>query len=300
MAQNPLVEQAKLGNVNAIASLMNRLLKSQGMLANVEREDDCLEILIESDLRSLNDEVRIPKRQILVGMLKKWFVTLEVQTVSSIKISWQQTGADQPAWTEEIFLVEPDNRDISQNGGITEPQRRPKIQPLPVFPSPPMHESNLSSDRAANQSNPPSSSPDLDEMFGEINSPKPFPNTISVSNLNSDLSFDLSSDLESSKSPQDEELLFFADVPPTPEPQEEISSFQSEPPFEPQSELTSPSRSSSPAWQTLIKTPSFAIQFLQYCVICAIIILTLRGLHAALGSNKAPKAASIAPQTILM
>ena len=236
MAQNPLVEQAKLGNINAIASLMNRLLKSQGMLANVERDGDCLEILIESDLRSLNDEVRIPKRQILVGMLRKWFVTLEVQTVSSIKISWQQTGADQPAWTEEIFLVEPDNRDISQNGGITEPQRRPKIQPLPVFPSPPIHESNLSSDRAANQRNPTASSPDLDEMFGEINSPSLLPNTTSVSNL--------SSDLESFKSSSDEELLFFADVPPTPEPQAEIRSFQSEP----QSELTS--LSSSPAWQT--------------------------------------------------
>ena len=286
MAQNPLVEQAKLGNINAIASLMNRLLKSQGMLANVERDGDCLEILIESDLRSLNDEVRTPKRQILVGMLRKWFVTLEVQTVSSIKISWQQTGADQPAWTEEIFLVEPDNRDISQNGGITEPQRRPKIQPLPVFPSPPMHESNLSSDRAANQRNPTASSPDLDEMFGEINSPSLLPNTTSVSNL--------SSDLESFKSSSDEELLFFADVPPTPEPQAEIRSFQSEP----QSELTSSSRST--AWQTLIKTPSFAIQFLQYCVVCAIIILTLRGLHAALGSSKAPKAASLAPQTILM
>ena len=286
MAQNPLVEQAKLGNINAIASLMNRLLKSQGMLANVERDGDCLEILIESDLRSLNDEVRTPKRQILVGMLRKWFVTLEVQTVSSIKISWQQTGADQPAWTEEIFLVEPDNRDISQNGGITEPQRRLKIQPLPVFPSPPIHESNLSSDRAANQRNPTASSPDLDEMFGEINSPSLLPNTTSVSNL--------SSDLESFKSSSDEELLFFADVPPTPEPQAEIRSFQSEP----QSELTSSSRST--AWQTLIKTPSFAIQFLQYCVVCAIIILTLRGLHAALGSSKAPKAASLAPQTILM
>ena len=290
MAQNPLVEQAKQGNINAIASLMNRLLKSQGMLANVEREGDCLEILIESDFRSLNDEVRIPKRQILVGMLKKWFVTLEVQTVSSIKISWQQTGADQPAWTEKIFLVEHANQnisqDISQNGGITEPQKRPRIQPLPVFPSQPMHESNLSSDRSVSKSNPVTSSPDLDEMFGEINSPRSLPNTTSVSNL--------SSDLENFKSSQDEEMLFFADVPPTPEPQEEISNFQSEPQSEPASS------SSSPAWQTLVKTPSFAIQFLQYCVVCAIIILTLRGIHAALGSSKAPQAATLAPQTILI
>ena len=100
MAANPLVEKAKQGDVNAIASLMNRLLKSQGMLANVEGEGDCLEILIESDLRSMDDEVRIPKRQVLVGMLKKWFITLEVQNISSIKISWQQTGFEERRYVD--------------------------------------------------------------------------------------------------------------------------------------------------------------------------------------------------------
>jgi hypothetical protein len=192
MTQNPLVEKAKQGHVNAIASLMNRLLKSQAMLANVERDGDRLEILIESDLRSLDDEVRIPNRQVLVGMIKKWFITLEVKTVSSITVSWQQTGFEEPAWTEEIYLVEQADRNISENGGITEPARSPRIPPLPVFPPKAMLERNDRSDRDNNLS---ASSPDLDEMFGDTSFPEPLPNVNETNYLGSDLeNADLSQD----------------------------------------------------------------------------------------------------------
>ena len=281
MAQNPLVEQAKQGNVNAIASLMNRLLKSQGMLANVERDGDRLEILIESDLRSLDDEVRIPKRQVLVRMIKKWFVTLEVKTVSAIKISWQQTGSHEPAWTEEIYLIEPlielgieplielEEQDIRQNSGVEESQGRPKVLPT-LIPKSRAGQSDLSSDRYDSDNNPASSNPDLDEMFGETSHPN-----------------DLISDLETTRFQQDSEFIIPTDVPSVPE---SISDFQSEP--------TVSSRGFS--LQTFLQTPNFAIQFLQYCIVCAIIILTVRGIHAAFGSSKAPKAASIDTHQIVL
>ncbi len=266
MAQNPLVEQAKQGNVNAIASLMNRLLKSQGMLANVEREGDRLEILIESDLRSLDDEVRIPKRQILIGMLKKWFLTLEVQNVSSIIISWQQTGFDEPVWTEEIYLVEQSAQKVSENGGVDQSQKRPKIPPLPLLP----HKSMTERNKPSGDRNLGDSSPDLDEMFGEIDSP------ISLSN---------SKDIQSS---QDSEFLFLSDVPSIPD---QISNIPSE--------TTSKSTNNS-SWHSLLSTPSFAMQMIQYIAVCAVIILGLRGIHAAFGSVKTPKAASISLQIILL
>ncbi len=259
MTQNPLVEKAKQGNVNAIASLMNRLLKSQAMLANVEREGDRLEILIESDLRSLDDEVRIPNRQVLVGMLKKWFVTLEVKNVAVISVSWQQTGFDQPAWTEEIYLVEKADRKISENGGITETQQRPRIPPLPVFPPKAMLERNDRSDR---ENNPPASSPDLDEMFGDTSFPEPLPN-IQTTNY-------LDSDLEDPDSSPDRDF---------------------------QSGTTSSANNIS--WQALLKTPVVAIQFAQYLVVCVLIIAALRGIHAVFGSSKAPKAASISTQLVI-
>lgn len=266
MAQNPLVEQAKQGHVNAIASLMNRLLKSQGMLANVEREGDRLEILIESDLRSLDDEVRIPKRQILVGMLKKWFLTLEVQNVSSIIVSWQQTGFEEPAWTEEIYLVEQSGQKISENGGVDQAQRRPSIPPLPLLP----HKSIPERNKPSGDRNLGDSSPDLDEMFGEIDSPTSLPN------------------LRDMQSSQDPELLFLSDVPSIPD---HISNIPSKP--------TAKSTNNF-AWHNLFSTPIFAIQMVQYIAICAVIILGLRGIHAAFGSVKTPKAASISPQVILL
>ncbi|OYQ62110.1 hypothetical protein B9G53_24005 [Pseudanabaena sp. SR411] len=281
MTQNPLVEQAKQGNVNAIASLMNRLLKSQAMLANVERDGDRLEILIESDLRSLDDEVRIPNRQVLVGMLKKWFITLEVKTVSRITVSWQQTGFDEPAWTEEIYLVEQENRNISENGGITETKQSPRIPPLPVFPPKSMPEQNDFSDRGNSEKNPVASSPDLDEMFGETSSPKSLPNINPTSYLNSDLD-------NTRSSAQDSELLFLSDIPVIPDPVE-ISDFHSDEQFSP----------NKVSWQALIRTPIFAMQLAQYVVVCVIIIVTLRGIHAVFGSSKAPKSASISPQLII-
>jgi hypothetical protein len=259
MTQNPLVEQAKQGNVNAIASLMNRLLKSQAMLANVEREGDRLEILIESDLRSLDDEVRIPNRQVLVGMLKKWFITLEVKNVSTISVSWQQTGCDEPAWTEEIYLVEQEDLNINENGGITESRQRPKIPPLPVLSLKSMHDR---SDRANSENNPSASSPDLDEMFGDTSFLEPLPN-IHATNY-------LDSDLENTHSSQD-------------------SDFQ----------LGTTSSTNNISLQALLKTPIFAIQLAQYVVVSVLIIATLRGIHAVFGSSKAPKAVSVSPQLII-
>jgi hypothetical protein len=281
MSQNPLVEQAKQGNVNAIASLMNRLLKSQGMLANVEREGDRLEILIESDLRSLDDEVRIPKRQILVGMIKKWFVTLEVQTISSLRISWQQTGFDEPAWTDEVSLVDladrnvQTNGEVSQNGGITEPVKRPRIPPLPVFPPQPMRDKERNPRDRFNSDRPAAKSPDLDEMFGDANTPVPLelPNT------------NLTNNWETDNSSQDSGFLLLSDVPPT--DNEELSNFQSD------NKL-----GANFSWKMLFQTPSFGIQFVQYIVVCGVIILSLRSIHAIFGSHSS-KATSIAPQTIV-
>jgi len=283
MAQNPLIEQAKQGNVNAIASLMNRLLKSQGMLANVERDGDHLEVLIESDLRSLDDEVRIPKRQVLVGMLKKWFLTLEVQSISSITVSWQQTGFEEPAWTEEISLVERKDLNISENGGVNKSPERPRIPPLPVFPVKPMpndERNDFSRDHAEDDNSSVASTTDLDEMFGD-SSPNALPNLTPMQVQISELT--------ASNSSQDSDFLILSDIPAVPN-KEEISDFQSEAAFS----------FNSLSWQNLLTTSSFKIQFVQYLVVCGIIILTLRGIHAAFGSSKAPKAASVTTQIVLL
>lgn len=267
MAKNPLVEQAKQGNVNAIASLMNRLLKSQGMLANVERDGDRLEILIESDLRSLDDEVRIPKRDILVGMLKKWFITLEIQNVASIRISWQQAGESEPVWTEEIYLVEP-----------VKPSEKLSLPPLPKL-------SQLSPrDRPEKQ---PAPIPDLEEMFGSPSvqeQPQPF-DLLSAeldADLRSGLDFSNDSEFADISPSQDQDSIYFTDTPSG----FDLSRMEEKLPTD---EIAVPPDASYAPTDThsnlLLKTPNFSIQIIQYCIVCAVIILGIRGLHAVLGSS---------------
>ncbi|MBD2152151.1 hypothetical protein H6F44_18795 [Pseudanabaena sp. FACHB-1277] len=296
MTQNPLVEQAKEGNISAIASLMNRLLKSQGMLANVERIGDRLDVLIESDLRSLDDEMRVPKRQVLVGMLKKWFITLDVQNVSTIVISWQQAGSVEPAWTEEVALVETENRlnqepsEISQNSGVIPTTEPRKLPPLPVFPPKPMLERNSpTGDRPlsldAQLPIAPKASPDLDEMFGDTDG------------------FDVSDNTAIAIEPLVQPPMPSPNLDPFPTLNDETNALLSDMSVE--TELTAPdSAANLPSdrqfsWQSLLSTPSVSFQFLQYLVVCAIIVVGLRGIHAALGGGtKAAKPAAIAPELV--
>jgi hypothetical protein len=326
MSENPLVEQAKQGDVNAIGSLMNRLLKSQGMLANVERSGDRLEILIESDLRSLDDEMRIPKRPVLVGMIKKWFVTIEVKTVSSLKISWQQAGSEEPAWTEEIFLVEQESQEtqgsnviastekavanVLGNGGLSETKAGLTIPPLPVFPRRAMPEQDIPKQSMPEQyrdrlnSDDSATSPDLDVMFGESNVDESnFGETNVTESLQSISAPEyLSSDLENPQSFQHPEVLFLADVAPpemanvvtAPELNRELER-ELEQDLEQEVSNSNPeeiSPESNSLSKILFQTPSIPIQFAQYVVICAVIIFAIRGIHAALGTTKAPKTTS--------
>jgi hypothetical protein len=299
MTQNPLVEQAKEGNISAIASLMNRLLKSQGMLANVERIGDRLDVLIESDLRSLDDEMRVPKRQVLVGMLKKWFITLDVQNVSTIVISWQQAGSVEPAWTEEVALVETENRlnqepsEISQNSGVIPTTEPRKLPPLPVFPPKPMLERNSpTGDRPlsldAQLPIAPKASPDLDEMFGDTDGFD---------------GFDVSDNTAIAIEPLVQPPMPSPNLDPFPTLNDETNALLSDMSVE--TELTAPdSAANLPSdrqfsWQSLLSTPSVSFQFLQYLVVCAIIVVGLRGIHAALGGGtKAAKPAAIAPELV--
>jgi hypothetical protein len=90
--------------------------------------------------------------------------------------------------------------------------------------------------------------------------------------------------------------LILSDIPAIPNNQdhyEEISDLQTATPLELDKALNNLS------WQNLLTTPSATIQFVQYLVVCGIIILTLRGIHTAFGSSKAPKAAIITTQIVL-
>ncbi len=96
MTQPNILELAKQGDVQAIASLMNRHLHAKGITAKVAFKDTCLEVMLES--------VKVPNQQILVPFIRKGLTALGAASVEIVKVYGQQTGKEFPAWSKEFYL----------------------------------------------------------------------------------------------------------------------------------------------------------------------------------------------------
>lgn len=96
MTQSHLLEQAKQGDPQAIAALMNKSLQPKGMTAYVDRQGDHLEVVLRSD--------RIPNRQALTAFVEQGIHNLGIETIQSVTVSGQQIGASASAWTEKLYL----------------------------------------------------------------------------------------------------------------------------------------------------------------------------------------------------
>ena len=96
MTQPNILELAKQGDVQAIASLMNRHLHSKGINAKVGFQDACLEVTLES--------AQVPNQQILVAFIRKGLTALAAVSVERVKVYGQQTGKNFPAWSKEFNL----------------------------------------------------------------------------------------------------------------------------------------------------------------------------------------------------
>ncbi len=97
------LQLAKQGNPQAIASLINRSLKSKGITTKATLKKDCLEIMLES--------IQSPNQQILVAFIKKGVMSLGNATIKRLKIYGKCSGEDFPDWIEEIEL----DRENGQN-----------------------------------------------------------------------------------------------------------------------------------------------------------------------------------------
>jgi hypothetical protein len=94
--QPTLLELAKQGNANAIATLMNRQLQPKGITAKAALKDGCLQIMLES--------AQIPNQQALVEFIRKGITSLEATSIQQVKAYGRQAGEDFPAWNQEIEI----------------------------------------------------------------------------------------------------------------------------------------------------------------------------------------------------
>ena len=95
--QPNLIELAKQGNAQAIATLMNRQLQPKGITAKAALLEGCLQIMLES--------AQAPNQQALVVFIRKGITNLGAEPIKKVKVYGRQIGEEFPAWIEEFEVV---------------------------------------------------------------------------------------------------------------------------------------------------------------------------------------------------
>jgi hypothetical protein len=95
--QLSLKERAKLGDVEAIASLLNLPLQNKGITATASLQDGCLQVMLEGD--------RVPDEEVSIRIVRRELTNLKAGAIASVKVYGQQAGEDFPAWNREFELV---------------------------------------------------------------------------------------------------------------------------------------------------------------------------------------------------
>lgn len=97
MNQPKVLERAKQGDEEAIASVMNYLLKDKGITAQAAQKDDCLLVVLKS--------AQMLEQKSSVATIHKLMMKLNVASIKSVKVYGKQTGQPSPAWMETLNLT---------------------------------------------------------------------------------------------------------------------------------------------------------------------------------------------------
>lgn len=100
MTQQNLLQLAKEGNADAIASLMNRHLQPKGITAKAALKDKCLQIMLEA--------TQVPNQRILVPFLQKGIAGLRCEIIKEVKVYGRKIGESFPDWNEEFSVQQAD------------------------------------------------------------------------------------------------------------------------------------------------------------------------------------------------
>ena len=104
-----LKERAKLGDVEAIASLLNIPLQNKGITATASLQDGCLQVMLEGD--------PVPDEELAVRVVRRELTNLKAGAIASVKVYGQQVGEDFPAWNREFEIVA-QTQTVKQNNNV--------------------------------------------------------------------------------------------------------------------------------------------------------------------------------------
>lgn len=98
MSQTELLLLARQGNVEAIATLMNRKLQTAGIAVDVTLDGNCL-------ILNLVGTEQAPDRPALMTFVRKGMNILKVEAVGVVRVSGWAAGSNSPAWTDALYLA---------------------------------------------------------------------------------------------------------------------------------------------------------------------------------------------------
>jgi|GEM_PF-977455 len=105
MKEVNILELAKMGDAEAIASLINRSLKPKGIIVETTLQDGTLQIWLKSN--------KILDKQSLVTFIHNGVMKLEAEPIKEIKIYGEYINKISSDWTEEIKL---ESKELPQPG----------------------------------------------------------------------------------------------------------------------------------------------------------------------------------------
>ncbi|MEH1786532.1 MAG: hypothetical protein V7L23_13340 [Nostoc sp.] len=88
-----ITEEAKLGDAQAIATLINSSLKGKRIIAKVAKKDDCLQIVLESP--------EMPSQESLVGAIRFNLMSLAPESINHVKIYARPSNGSPVFWPEK-------------------------------------------------------------------------------------------------------------------------------------------------------------------------------------------------------
>jgi nitrate reductase NapAB chaperone NapD len=97
MTQPTLLELAKQGNQEAIASVMNYLLKDKGITAKAIQNDARLVVVLES--------AQVPEQTSSVASIHKLMMQLNLESIKSVKVYGKQAAHPSTAWIDTLNLT---------------------------------------------------------------------------------------------------------------------------------------------------------------------------------------------------
>ncbi|MCP2727150.1 hypothetical protein [Limnofasciculus baicalensis] len=97
MNQPTLLEKARQGDDQAIAAVLNYLLKDRNITAKVAIRGNGLLVLLKS--------AQVPEQESSVAVVSKLMKQLNVESIKSVEVYGKQIGQQSPAWRESLDLT---------------------------------------------------------------------------------------------------------------------------------------------------------------------------------------------------